>query len=105
MSSPKMTRILGFLSAAWAVPPAPISAVEAVSTVRPYLMRLFVGEHDVGENRPGLEPESSTALRALRDHIRPDDIGGHQVRRKLDPALLERETLRQDPNEQGFSET
>src|SRR5208283_3425580 len=41
MSSPMMNRMLGFLSAAWAVPPAPISAVEAVKTVRPYLMRLL----------------------------------------------------------------
>src|SRR5208337_2525489 len=40
-SSLMMNRMLGFLSAAWAVPPAPISAVEAVKTVRPYFNRLF----------------------------------------------------------------
>jgi hypothetical protein len=33
--------MLGFLSAALAVPPTPISAVEAVSTVRPYLIKLL----------------------------------------------------------------
>src|SRR5208283_5866389 len=42
MSSPMMTRMLGFLaSAAWADPPALKSAVEAVSTVRLYFNRLF----------------------------------------------------------------
>src|ERR1039457_6946164 len=42
MSSPQMTRMLGFLrSAAWVFPPAPISAIEAVRTVRPYLIRSF----------------------------------------------------------------
>src|ERR1035437_150039 len=42
MSSPQMMTMLGFLaSAARAVPPAPISAVETVSTVRPYFIRSF----------------------------------------------------------------
>ncbi len=43
----------------------------------------LVGQHDVGEDRTGLELEERPALRVLLDDVRADDVGGHQVRREL----------------------
>ena len=44
----------------------------------------LVGEHDVRENRPGLELEERPAVRVLLDDVGADDVGGHQVGRELD---------------------
>ena len=49
----------------------------------------LVGEHDVGEDRPGLELEERAAVRVLLDDVGADDVGGHQVRRELDARELQ----------------
>ena len=49
----------------------------------------FVGEHDVGEDRTGLELEERAAVRVLLHDVGADDVGRHQVRRELDARELQ----------------
>ena len=63
----------------------------------------FVTEHDMGEYRTGLEIELAAAV-ALRQHLRPDDIGRHQVGRELNPLEAQPQGLRGRLDHQGFSQ-
>jgi hypothetical protein len=38
------------------------------------------------------------------ENLRPRDVGGHEIRRELDPAELQIQDLRQGRNEQGLRE-
>ena len=49
----------------------------------------LVGEHDVGEDRSGLELEEGAAVRVLLHDVGADDVGRHQVGRELDARELQ----------------
>ena len=49
----------------------------------------FVGQHEIGEYRPGLKTQIlMPVLVGLHDHA-ADDVAGHQIRRKLDPRIAQ----------------
>jgi hypothetical protein len=63
----------------------------------------LIGEHQVREDRPLLEAETSfTAL--LHDDVRAHDVGRHQVRRELDPAEVQVERLGHGPHQHRLAE-
>ena len=64
----------------------------------------FVAEHDVGENRAGLEMTELAPAVALGQHLGADDIRGHQVGRELDPLEAQAEGLAGGLDHQGFAE-
>jgi hypothetical protein len=65
----------------------------------------LVGEHEVREDRPALELEAPGARRSgLDDHVRADDVGGHEVGRELDAREGEVERLGQRLHEQRLAE-
>ena len=64
----------------------------------------LVGEHDVGEDRAGLEREALVAALVLGDHHRADDVGRHQVGRELDAREAQIERGGQRAHEHGLAE-
>ena len=64
----------------------------------------LVGEHQIGEHRPGLELEFPAPLGVLDDHVGADQVGGHQVGRELDPRELHPQGVGQGPDQQGLAQ-
>jgi hypothetical protein len=57
----------------------------------------LVGQHQVGEDGAGLEPQRlRSPVAGLDDHA-ADDIGRHQVGRELDAGILQMESARERP--------
>ena len=46
----------------------------------------FVRQHDVAENRTGTERVYRVALLVLLQHVGAGDVGGHEIRRELNPG-------------------
>jgi len=65
----------------------------------------LVGEHDVRENGAFAEAELLLAAARLLDHGRPEDVGGHHVRRELDARELKLERLGHGAHEHRLTET
>ena len=51
----------------------------------------LVGHEKLAEHRSLDEPEAARAALAFLEHFRPDDVGGHEVRRELDPLFVQSE--------------
>jgi hypothetical protein len=51
----------------------------------------LVGHQELGEDRSFDEAEAAPPGRALLQHFRAHDVGGHQIRRELDALVLESE--------------
>ena len=64
----------------------------------------LVGQHDVGEDGPGLEPQRPTAVEVFADDGRADDVGRHQVGRELDAVEAQRQHLAQGPHQQRLAQ-
>ena len=64
----------------------------------------FVGQQNIGEDRPFHEAEVPPPLFVFLQHIGAGDVGGHQVGRKLDPLELDVEDSRQGADHQGFGQ-
>ena len=64
----------------------------------------LVGQHDVGEDRAGLELEDLAARGVLHQDVGAGDVGGHQVRRELDAGERQIQHLRERPHQQGLAE-
>jgi len=65
----------------------------------------FVGQDDLSEDGAGLELKLAFAGRGVfHDDIGADDIGGHQVRRELNPPELERENVTQRADQQCLAQ-
>ena len=65
----------------------------------------LVGEHDVGEDRPGPEGHPPpTGGRVLLEDLRPGDVRRHEVRRELDPREVEVEHLCHDVDDHRLGE-
>ncbi len=65
----------------------------------------FVGQHDVGEDRPGREHHlPPSGRRVLLDDVGAGDVGRHQVGRELDAVELEVEHPRHRVDEQRLGE-
>ena len=63
----------------------------------------LVGEHEVGEDRAGLEAEDPAAL-LLDEDVRAGDVRGHQVWRELDPAERAVDDVGDRPDEHRLAE-
>ena len=64
----------------------------------------FVGQHQVRENRSGLEAQRLVpAVVGFDDHA-ADDVGGHQVGRELDARILEVQDARQRAQQGGLAQ-
>ena len=55
----------------------------------------LVGQHDVREDGTLDELETLTGLRIVLQHLRTEDVVGHQIGRKLDTAEAKVHTIRQ----------
>ena len=64
----------------------------------------FVGQHDVGEKRSGLENELAAAVDFLEDRI-PGDVAGQQVGRELDALGAELQQLGKPFHQLGFPQS
>jgi hypothetical protein len=65
----------------------------------------FVGQDDLGEDRPMLEAELAPPRgRVVHHDIRPDDVGGHEVRRELDAVEVQAQGLRQRADQVGLAQ-
>ena len=64
----------------------------------------LVGQDQVGEDRPGLEREVAAAGGVFEQDVGAGDVGRHQVRGELDPAVLEVQRVRQGPHEHRLAE-
>ena len=64
----------------------------------------LVGQQDLREDRPFHEAKAAVAVGLVED-LRAGDVGGHQVRRELDPLEREIEDLRQRLDEQRLGES
>ena len=64
----------------------------------------LVGQDQVGEDRPGLEGEVAAAGGVLEQDVGAGDVGRHQVRGELDPAVLEVERVGQGPDQHRLAE-
>jgi hypothetical protein len=62
----------------------------------------LVRQNDLTEKRAALEAEMPTPFRCLDHDVGPDDVGRHQVRRKLDPGKTEVQTFRERLHQQRF---
>ena len=61
----------------------------------------FVRENDIRKHGPAHKPKLTFARPPiLLNHFRAGNIRWHQVRRELNPAVVERQTLRQRPHQQ-----
>ncbi len=63
----------------------------------------FIRQQEVGEDRPRRELKHLAAV-AVNDELRPDDIGGHQVRRALHPAKRQPERLGERLGQEGLAQ-
>ncbi len=65
----------------------------------------LVGEDQVGEDRPGDEPQLAGAgVAVLVEDLGAGDVRGHQVGRELDAVEVQRERLRQAVDHQGLGQ-
>jgi len=64
----------------------------------------FVGQHEVGEDRSGLEAQSFMSTFIRLDHHAADDIRRHEIWRKLYPGILKLQGARQRTQQRGLSE-
>ena len=64
----------------------------------------LVGQHEVGEDRPGLELGSCAARRLLDEDVGADDVGGHQVGRELDAVELQSSDVGEGPHQHRLAE-
>ena len=64
----------------------------------------FVGEADLREDRALLELERAAAVGRFDDHVRAEDVGGHQVGRELDAREVQVERLGERADEQRLAE-
>ena len=64
----------------------------------------FVGQDHVGEDGAFDEYHLPLMIGLLED-LRPGDVGGHEVRRKLDTLKCHMEQLRQGLDQQGLGQT
>ena len=62
----------------------------------------LVGQTDLGEDGPLLELELPAPFGVFDYHVRPEDVGGHQVGGELDAGEVQIERLGQGADEQGF---
>src|SRR5262249_52254305 len=65
----------------------------------------LIGQHDVREDRSGLELEVLPAVGVLHDDVGADDVGRHQIGSELHAREGEVEAFRQRLDEQRFTET
>ncbi len=63
----------------------------------------LVGQHEVGEDRSGLEAEDALAV-LLDQDVRPGDVGGHQVRRELDAVERAVDDVGDRPNQHRLAQ-
>jgi len=64
----------------------------------------FVGQQDVGEDRPVDEAEVPPPLLVFLQHVRAGDVRGHQVGRELDPLELDVQDPRQRADDQRLGQ-
>ena len=64
----------------------------------------FVGQDQVGEDRPALELELAPAAGRFHDDVRAEDVGRHQVGRELDAAEREVEHFAERAHQQGLAQ-
>src|SRR5215831_6939050 len=64
----------------------------------------FVGEHDIGKDRPGLKLEEFLAHRVFLNHIGAGNIGGHEIRSELDTRKFQMHDVAQRGNELRLSQ-
>ena len=64
----------------------------------------FVGQADLGEDRPPLELELPPSLGRFHDHVGAQDVGGHQVGRELDPRELQVERFGQRADQERLAQ-
>ena len=64
----------------------------------------FVGQQQVGEDRPFDEAERPPAVLVFLQHVGARDVGGHQVGRELDALELEIEDLGQRADDQRLGQ-
>ena len=63
----------------------------------------LIRQDDVGEDRPLEKTELSfSPVGALMDDLRSRDVGGHEVRRELDPVEVQPQAIGQGSDQQGF---
>ena len=59
----------------------------------------------MGEDRARLKVEGLVAARVLDDQSRTGDVGGHEVRRKLNPAEVQLERLAQGADQERLPQS
>ena len=64
----------------------------------------LVGEHQVGEERPGLELERARAVGGVAQDAGAGDVGRHQVGRELDAAERQIERLAEGAHQQRLAQ-
>ena len=64
----------------------------------------FVRQEDVGEDRPFDKPETSLPLVVFLQHVGAGDVGGHQIRRELNPLEADIQNPGQRADHQGFGQ-
>ena len=64
----------------------------------------FVGKHDIGEQRTGLEYELTASVNFLENGV-SGDIAGKEVRSELDAFVFEMQEFGKSFDEFGFTET
>jgi hypothetical protein len=64
----------------------------------------FVREQHIRKQRPLLKLKEFPSVRCLRDHLSSDQIGRHQVGRKLNPVELQMQRVGQRPHGQSLAE-
>jgi hypothetical protein len=64
----------------------------------------FIGQHEVGEDGPGLEAEALAAVLVGVDDHAAHNVGGHEVGGELDAGILEVKGFGQGAQESGFAE-
>ncbi len=65
----------------------------------------FVGQHDVGEHRPGDELETASPVAVALQNVRAGDVHRHQVGRELDAAEFQRHRLGHFTDQQSFRQS
>ena len=64
----------------------------------------FVGQNEMGEDRPGLKAQHLVAVVVrFHDHA-ADDIGGHQVGGELDARVAQAEGAREGAQQRGLAQ-
>ena len=67
--------------------------------------RDLVSHQKLGENRPLDKAESAPPIGSLVQHFRSQNIGGHQVRRELDAAIVEAQHGGERIDQHGLAQT